>query len=254
MSTTQSDSIEWQRNVPVRYDADVAVVGGGIAGVSAACAAAKSGARVILVERFAVTGGVLTTGGVANFCGQMHEQGEVFDEMIAQLKSFNAIGQERESVFHYEILAVVLQEMLLARGVKLLLHTRFVDARARDGRIGECIVCGKSGLEAIRAHQFIDTTGEADTGCGLSSKEFDKSVVAASTSHRILRTGFLVQEFKHCLSVVIQAPYKRWIFNILHTQRIKVFKNRCVIFLALIVQELLHSGSTLQKNLSILFF
>ena len=162
MSTTQSDSIEWQRNVPVRYDADVAVVGGGIAGVSAACAAAKSGARVILVERFAVTGGVLTTGGVANFCGQMHEQGEVFDEIISQLKSFNAIGQERESVFHYEILAVVLQEMLLARGVKLLLHTRFVDARARDGRIGECIVCGKSGLEAIRAHQFIDTTGEAD--------------------------------------------------------------------------------------------
>ena len=74
--------IEWTRKVPIRYTADVAVIGGGIAGVSAACAAAKSGARVILVERFAVTGGMLTTGGVANFCGQMSGQGEVFDQIV----------------------------------------------------------------------------------------------------------------------------------------------------------------------------
>ena len=46
---------------------------GGIAGISAACAAAKSSAKVILIERFAVTGGMLTTGGVVNFCGQITE-------------------------------------------------------------------------------------------------------------------------------------------------------------------------------------
>lgn len=157
-----ANAVTWRRDIPVRYKADVAVVGGGIAGVSAACAAAKSGASVILVERFAVTGGVLTTGGVANFCGRMDGQGEVFDEIVSQLKSFNAIGHERDSVFHYEILAVVLQELLLRRGVKLLLHTRFVDAMVVDGRITECIVAGKSGPEAVQATQFIDATGEAD--------------------------------------------------------------------------------------------
>jgi hypothetical protein len=57
----------------------------------------------------------------------------------------------------------LLQELLLRRRVKLLLHTRFVDARVTaGGRITECIVCGKSGPEALRAKQFIDTTGDAD--------------------------------------------------------------------------------------------
>ena len=37
--------IAWTRRVPVRYTADVVVIGGGIAGVSAACAAAKTGAN-----------------------------------------------------------------------------------------------------------------------------------------------------------------------------------------------------------------
>ena len=67
-SSPTADEITWRRKVPVRYDADVAIIGGGIAGVCAAAAAARSGAKVILVERFAVTGGMLTSGGVANFC------------------------------------------------------------------------------------------------------------------------------------------------------------------------------------------
>ena len=158
---TPSDQVAWSRSVPVRYEADVAVIGGGIAGVSAACAAARSGAKVVLVERFAITGGDMTSGGVANFCGQLTGQGEVFDTILAELRRFKAI-EEKRPVFHYEILAIVLQEMLLKRGVKLLLHTRFVDATEKDGRIRECIVCGKSGPEAIRAKQFIDCSGEAD--------------------------------------------------------------------------------------------
>jgi len=156
----------------VRYETDIAVIGGGIAGVSAACAAARSGAKAILVERFGVTGGVLTTGGVANFCGRLHGQGEVFDAILSDLRQFEAMGADesgthtdplgdKRSVFHYELLAVVLQELLLRRGVKLLLHTRFVDARVEAGRIAECIVCGMSGPEALRAKQFIDCSGES---------------------------------------------------------------------------------------------
>ena len=156
------DEIVWTRKVPVRWKTDVAVIGGGIAGVAAAAAAARSGVHVLLVERFAVTGGMLTVGGVANFCGEMTGQGEVFDEIVAGLRAWNAIGHERPSVFHYETLAVVLQELLLQRNVKLLLHTRFVDAREENGRITEIMVSGKSGPEALRAHQFIDCSGEAD--------------------------------------------------------------------------------------------
>jgi hypothetical protein len=163
ISEKQKDTIMWSRDIPVRYEVDVAVIGGGIAGVSAACAAAKSGAKVMLIERFAVTGGMLTTGGVANFCGQMTGQGEVFDAILSDLRKFNALGyKKKKSVFHYEILAIVLQELLLRRSVKLLLHTRFVGVVQSDGLITECIILGKSGLEAIRAKQFIDCTGDGD--------------------------------------------------------------------------------------------
>lgn len=164
-----SAGIEWTRKIPLRYDTDVAVIGGGIAGVSAACAAARSGAKVVLVERFAITGGNSTTGGVASFCGETARQGEVFDEIVAGLQAFDAIAPYRpytrktgSRVFDHGILAIVLQELLLRRGVKLLLHTRMVDVKVKDGRITESVICGKSGLEALRAKQFIDCTGEAD--------------------------------------------------------------------------------------------
>ena len=164
------EELLWSRKIPVRYEADVAVLGGGIAGVSAACAAARSGVKVVLVERFAVTGGDLTNGGVASFCGETRGQGEVFDALVAELDRFGVLAPYRgpypkqdNRVVEQHILAIVLQELLLRRGVKLLLHTRFADVRADDrGRITEAVVCGKSGPEALRARQFIDCTGEAD--------------------------------------------------------------------------------------------
>lgn len=159
---SSTEEVLWTRNVPVRWDVDIAVLGGGMSGASAAIAAARSGARVLLIERFAIAGGMLTTGGVSNFCGQMTGQGEVFDAIVSDLRAWNAIGHERPSVFHYEILAIVLQEMLLKHNVKVLFHTTFVDAREQEGRITEIIVRGKSGPEAVRAHHFIDCSGDAD--------------------------------------------------------------------------------------------
>ncbi|MFP4502799.1 MAG: FAD-dependent oxidoreductase [Candidatus Hydrogenedentota bacterium] len=160
--------VVWQRKVPVRYEADVAVLGGGIAGVTAAMAAARDGARVVLVERFAVTGGNATVGGVASFCGETHGQGAVFDAILDALETWNAIvpykpyPEADNRVFDHAILAVVLQELLLKDGVKLLLHTDLVDVNVSGrGHVSEVIVCGPSGPEALRAKQFIDCTGEA---------------------------------------------------------------------------------------------
>jgi hypothetical protein len=165
------DTINYKREIPVRWKCDVAVIGGGIAGVCAACAAAKSGASVILVERFATTGGMMTNGGVKGFCGETAGQGEVFDTIISMLEGFDAIdsyqpynyetGDNRQ--FNHGFLSVVLQEILLNRGVKLLLHTRFVDVIMADkGQIDTVVLRGQSGPEALRAKQFIDCTGEAE--------------------------------------------------------------------------------------------
>lgn len=166
-SASTTPEVLWRRSVPVRYESDVAVIGGGIAGVCAALAAARSGARVLLVEHFAVTGGNATVGGVASFCGETAGQGEVFDAIVNALETWTAIEPYRpypdadNRKFNHEILAMVLQELLFQHGVKLLLHTTLVDVCRQNGRITECIVCGPSGPEAVRAKQFIDATGEA---------------------------------------------------------------------------------------------
>src|SRR5262249_56911372 len=53
---------EEAREIPIRYRAEVAVVGGGVAGVSAAIAAARNGADTLLIERYGALGGNLTIG------------------------------------------------------------------------------------------------------------------------------------------------------------------------------------------------
>ena len=164
----EPESVAWSRRIPVRYGADVAVIGGGISGVTAALAAAQAGAKVCLVERFAVTGGNATVGGVASFCGETAGQGVAFDTILSAMAEWGAIEpygpyeKKHNRKFNHEILAVVLQELLLRARVKVLLHTDFVDVCVDDsGMIEECIVSGPSGPEALRAKQFVDTTGEA---------------------------------------------------------------------------------------------
>jgi hypothetical protein len=175
------DSIRWQRDIPLRYKADVAVIGGGIAGVCAACAAAAEGASVILVERFAVTGGNATIGGVANWAGETHGQGAIFDEIIAKQEEWKSIepypgpyehySPRSRRVFDHDVLAVILQEMLLAYGVKLLLHTRLVDAMHEGRRVGPALLAGASGLEGLDAKVFVDASGGAElaraAGCTM---------------------------------------------------------------------------------------
>lgn len=175
-TTATKNSVSLKRSIPVNYNADVIVIGGGIAGVSAACSAANSGASVVLIERFGSLGGMLTTGGVAHFCGQIEKQGEVFDEILNDLRKHNSLGEGgRESLFNYEILAFTLQEMLLKKNVKFLLHTRLVDVLSKGNEITECVISGKSGLEAIRGKVFIDCSGDADLArlAGISTMKGD---------------------------------------------------------------------------------
>jgi FAD dependent oxidoreductase len=163
----QNIQLNYSAHVPVKYSADIVVVGGGIAGLTAACAAAKMGKSVILLESFAILGGNATSGGVGAFCGETRGQGAIFDEIITGLEHFHAIvpyqpyEQLEARVFNHEILPLVLQELALKYNVKLLLHSKLADCVVDNGRIKEIIFCGASGLEAISGKNFIDCTGQA---------------------------------------------------------------------------------------------
>ena len=164
------NTIEYSKTIPIKYMPDVAVIGGGIAGTVAACAAAKEGLSVLLVEHFGVLGGQGTVGGVRGFDGTNSGQGAVFDEIHADLERFNAIdkplvarkGAIGGGKYDHEILAVVLQELVQRHQVKLLLHTDFIDATTENGHIEWAILHGKSGLCGVKAKYYIDASGEAD--------------------------------------------------------------------------------------------
>ena len=57
--------IETAGAVPIVADVEVAIVGGGAAGFAAAVAAARHGARTVLIEKFGSVGGCMSTGGWA---------------------------------------------------------------------------------------------------------------------------------------------------------------------------------------------
>jgi hypothetical protein len=105
----------------------------------------------------------------------MDGNGRTFDEIVADLKKWDSIGHPRAAIFDHEILVLVLQELVLRHGVKLLLHTRFTDALVTDGKITACILTGFSGPEAVAAKQFIDCTGGGDVarmaGCEVMIAE-----------------------------------------------------------------------------------
>ena len=179
----QKTQLNYSSYIPVKYSVDIVVVGGGIAGVTAACAAAKTGKSVILLESFAILGGNATSGGVGAFCGETSVQGEIFDEIIAGLEHFDAIvpyqpyEQLEARVFNHEILPLVLQEMVLKYNVKLLLHSKMADCLVENGCIKKIIFCGASGLEAVSGKYFIDCTGQATLvhSAGFNTMQGDNS-------------------------------------------------------------------------------
>ena len=53
---------EPEKRIPVVYDVDVAVAGGGIAGIMAVLAAARNGAKTVVIDRFGSLGGNMGPG------------------------------------------------------------------------------------------------------------------------------------------------------------------------------------------------
>lgn len=68
----------------VKNTYDVIVVGGGLSGICAAVSAAREGAKTVLIERYGILGGMLTSGNVYPILG-MVSAGTIYDEMIKLL-------------------------------------------------------------------------------------------------------------------------------------------------------------------------
>ena len=188
---------EQEQQIPVYKETDVLVVGGGPAGVCAAIVAARSGARVVLMERYGYLGGMATGGYVLLLdClddgkGNLVIKGLV-EEMIERLRKYDGIiEQPKESwgsdkkedilkwrrwgatggedkivryspVIDPEMMKCVMNDMALEAGVDLLLHAWFSKAYVEGDTVKGAIFDSKSGRLAVLAKTVIDCTGDGD--------------------------------------------------------------------------------------------
>jgi len=162
-------------------EADVLIIGGGVAGSMAAISAARNGVKTVLIERSGVLGGMWTAG----FIGVTLDgdnKGGVFKEF-----SDRVAEEERENVgTAFEIKKAVLEKMCLDAGVEVLFGTTVVSVAVSEGKIVTVEIVSKSFCENVYPKIVIDATGDGDVaylaGCeydiGLEGKTQPMSMVA----------------------------------------------------------------------------
>ncbi len=165
------------------YQYDLAVIGGGPAGLAAAITAAREGKRVILAEKNGFLGGNLTIG--LPPLGFLDENGRKCiagfgEEFIDRLKSRKASFGHRycpkhNSVSNVDAEAVKLLalEMCKEAGVDLIFHVETHDVEVSNGRIEAVILYGKCNTIRISAEIFVDCTGDGDVAY-LAGCRYDK--------------------------------------------------------------------------------
>ncbi|ASV75800.1 putative membrane protein [Thermogutta terrifontis] len=163
--------IQPQRELPLLSQCEVLVVGGGPAGVSAAIAARRAGARVTLVERYGHFGGLWTGGLVLLVLGHIVKGGKqvcmgIGEEMMQRLEKLPGgiinRGPGKNPTVDAEALKYVMVEMIEEAGVEVFLHAWGVDAILEGNTVRGAVFESKSGRQAILADVVIDATGDGD--------------------------------------------------------------------------------------------
>lgn len=154
---------------------DVVVVGSGSAGSSAAIAAARGGASVLLIEKLPFLGGT-STAVLDTFYGfwtpgsaPRKVVGGIGDEVVARLREIgpvverpNTYGAGQGVTYQPDELKVAWESLVIGSGARVLLHAFVQAATVRSGRVESVTVATKAGLIEVSASVFIDASGDAD--------------------------------------------------------------------------------------------
>jgi len=193
---------EPSREIPVIAETEVLVVGGGPAGISAALGAARTGADVMIVERYGCFGGVITQAMIGTIAWYRYAQtvdaggiGLEFEkrskkmdatidvlgniknkEMVKTLEEEGLMieGNSTYEVLDTEMFKCVVDELIQEAGIRPLLHCNVVQVIMEENIIKGVITESKSGRQAILAKRVIDATGDADIAY-LAGAPFKKS-------------------------------------------------------------------------------
>jgi len=183
-----------------RYD--VVVVGAGSAGASAAIAAARSGARTLLVDRLGFVGGTSTA--VLDTFYAFYTPGdrparvvggigwEIVERLVALGAAFerpNTYGAGTGITYDPEVLKLVWEQLEDEAGVAVLLHT-WVTGVLKDGnQVVAARLWNKGGESVIHASVVVDASGDGDVaalaGAGYDDARTTMNIQSLSTVFRM---------------------------------------------------------------------
>lgn len=167
-----------------KLEYDVVVIGGGPAGITAAIACARGGAKTLLVEQNGYLGGMLTMAGTGPqmtfHAGDTQVVRGIGDEFIQRLKSLNLSPGHMEDFVGYassvtpfdvEGMKLVMETIALEAGITLLYHTVYTGCTVENGAISTVHLYSKNGFFDVAAKVFVDCSADADlaTHAGVPS-------------------------------------------------------------------------------------
>lgn len=207
---------ESERDVPIVDETDVVVCGAGPAGVCAAIAAARTGAKTRLIEVHGCLGGVWTAGALTWIIDAANKSG-IMAEITGELERRGAratrVPNGKNYAYDVEAMKLLLEEMCIEAGVDVRLHTRVVAAaRDADNCLSVVITESKSGREAWSAKVFVDATGDGDlgalAGCGFDMGHPETGAVQPMSLMAWI-TGVQFDEIESFVGGSMAEPKKR---------------------------------------------
>lgn len=153
---------------PVRKDlfCDLAIIGGGVGGCTAAICAARRGLHVIIFEKGVSLGGLATNGYVPQIAGGIEgiclEFTERLDKIGQLRKPDPSKNYYRNPSFEPEFGKFVLEDMVTQAGARIIYDSTCMDVEMDGANIKRAFFHTKGGVMSVTARMFIDSTGDAD--------------------------------------------------------------------------------------------
>jgi hypothetical protein len=165
----RTGTVSFSKDIPLNTDYDVIVASGGPAGCAAAAAAARSGAKTLLLEASHCLGGMGTIGLVSNWCPFSDQEKllycgiaeEVLTNTKAHMRHIDPNALDWVAI-DPEAFKRVYDSLVTNSGTDVLFGSMVSGVSVLGDRIEYLAVSGKQGFTAWQASCYVDATGDAD--------------------------------------------------------------------------------------------
>ena len=197
---------------------DIAVCGGGIAGIAAALAAARHGKKVVLLERQYMLGGLATAGLITIYlplCDGLGKQVSfgIAEELLKLSIKHGAEarypknwldndGTRTEKDLRYavqynaQLFAILAEQLLLEEGVTILYGTYAVDVIKNGDRIDALVAENKSGRQGFKVNAVVDASGDCDIAlfAGVPTETYQTGNLLAAWYYSAEDSGYTLNK------------------------------------------------------------